>query len=119
MKRPEFHVEAEREQRVVDLFAELMQPRMSGTHANPQHTRWTFLRKSADALDRQDERFDAHIREPLHQGIMHVQPNVAKEAQRDMKLFNRSPAHVSRTRLQRRNRCTHRRWQRDRDKQPL
>lgn len=119
MKRPELHVEAEREQRVVDLFAELMQPRMSGTHAHPQHARWTFLREGADTLNRQHEGFNAHLREPLHQWLMLVRLNVAEEAQGDMKLFDRRPAHVSRRRLQFGHCCTHGLGQRDGDKQAL
>lgn len=119
MKRPELHVEAECEQRVVDLLAELMQPRMSGTHANPQHARWTFLRKSADALDGQDEGFNAHIREPLRQCFLRVRLNVAEETQGDMKLFDGRPAHMSRRRLQCGNCCTDGLGQRDGDKQAL
>ena len=35
MECPEFNIETEREQRVVDLFSKLMQPRVPGTHARP------------------------------------------------------------------------------------
>ena len=119
VKRAQFHFESERKERIIDALSELMQPRMTGPDADPEHARWTFLRECPHAFDGQDERFDADGREPFFQRIAGLWRDIAEESESDVKLFNGCPAHATQRCPERSDGDPHRLGRRERDEQPL
>src|SRR5688572_29891081 len=109
------HFEANAEQGVVELLAELMQSRMAGADAHPEDARRTFLRKRPHALQRQDKRFNAQIGQAIDQCICRRVLDLAQKTQGDVKLFDRCPADIPQRRAQGSDRRLDRWRRRNRD----
>lgn len=77
-------------------------------------------REGADALDRQQKRLDADAAEFVDQSRDGILPDLAEEAQREVKLGGRRPGEAGRVGLdERRDDVAHACRQREREKQPF
>jgi hypothetical protein len=116
MKAFEIRRDAAGEHGVVDPLTQLMESRVSASHATPQYAWRTFGRKRTHTFKRKKKLPNLQCAQTSSECFDTVFLNVTQKTQRKMKLILVRPAHVGQWRDERRESALDRRRKCDREK---